>query len=342
MPQLSLKSILGEAIIVTGQAEVLATAGQELGGETVDGWLCQEVARQTGMDTEWVRQDLAWEVELAKKRLSGHEMETVDLHRARFTREEFVALLEQQGLYRDLSEGVAVVLQAAARHAEAPDENQPAEGSLEIGEALLIGGSTLLPGVPECIEEVLGLRPRHWRPFEAVARGAALFGAGRSIDPVFYHDYAVRLRKAGTNPPDFEYERLVPAGSPYPTPPGREVVRHYRVRPGLNRFSLPICEIGRFGWPELPWEKRSNEGEYWQPARDRERARIRCLNETAPDLPIHPPSRDDRTRLRVTYRVDEERHLRVDVFDLLTRQPLRQGVRVATLAEGGREDGEEA
>ena len=49
-------------------------------------------------------------------------------------------------------------------------------------EVLLIGGSTLLPGVPECVERAVGLRPRHWRPFEAVARGAALFSAGRPAE----------------------------------------------------------------------------------------------------------------------------------------------------------------
>jgi molecular chaperone DnaK (HSP70) len=293
------------------------------------------------MDADWVRQDLAWEVELAKKRLSWRHVEAVEIGRASLTREEFIALLENRGLYRNLTAGVAEVMQAATRKCEVQIANHKSQiANLQVDEALLIGGSTLLPGVPECVERVLGLRPRHWRPFEAVARGAALFGAGRPVDPVFYHDYAVRLQVAGTHPPEFEYERLIPAGLRYPTPPGQEVVRHYRVRPGLNRFSLPVCEIGRFGWPELPWARRPNGADYWRPASEAERARVRCLNETASDLPIRPPARDDQPRLRVTYRVDAERRLQVDVFDLMTRRVLLEEASVATLAEGGRGDGD--
>ncbi|MDH7571410.1 MAG: Hsp70 family protein, partial [Armatimonadota bacterium] len=318
---------LGEAA-GEGHAQVLATAGSDIGGETVDAWLREEVARRTGMDADWVKQDLGWEVEWAKKQLSRHDAPEVRIGRAVLNREEFIQLLEAHGLYQCLADGVAEVVSAAKRRSGNP--------AFRLDEALLVGGSTLLPGVPECVERALGLRPRHWRPFEAVARGAAVYGAGRALDPVFYHDYAVRLQVAGTHPPVFEFERLIPAGSRYPTPHGQEVTRYYRVRPGLDRFSLPICEIGRFGWPELPWERRSNGAEYWRPQNEHERQRVRCLNEGARDLPIRPPSQDERPRLRVTYRVDDDRRLRVDVFDLLAQRPLLENVSVATLAEGGR------
>lgn len=327
---------LGEPNATPDQAQVLSTAGQEIGGETVDAWLCEEVARRTGMDPDWVRQDLAWEVEWGKKQLSRRDASSVSIGRAQITREEFIALLHERGLYRQIEGGIAEVLRTAERRADELGV------SPRIDEILLVGGSTLLPEVPECVERASGLRPRHWRPFEAVARGCALFGTGRAVDPVFYHDYAVRLQVAGTHPPEFEYERLIPAGSRYPTPRGEEVVRYYSVRPGLDRFALPICELGRFGWPELPWERRANSAEYWRPASDVERSRVRCLNEAAPDLPIRPPSQDEKARLRVTYRVDNERRLRVDVFDLVTRRMLLNDVIVATLAEGGRGSAEGA
>ncbi|MBI3946085.1 MAG: Hsp70 family protein [Armatimonadetes bacterium] len=312
------------------RALVLATAGQEMGGETVDAWLREEVARRTGMDPEWVHRDLAWEVEWGKKQLSRRDADSVPIGRTSLTRAEFIAILQERGLYRQIADGIAEVVRAAARRAGEVGI------SARIAEVLLVGGSTLLPEVPECVERAAGLRPRHWRPFEAVARGCALFGTGRPVDPVFYHDYAVRLQVGGTHPPEFEYERLIPAGSRYPTPRGQEVARYYRVRPGLDRFALPICEIGRFGWPELPWEGRANSAEYWHPGSDVERNRVRCLNEAAPDLPIRPPSQDERARLRVTYHVDDERRLRVDAFDLLARKALLEDVIVATLAEGGR------
>ena len=35
----------------------------------------------------------------------------------------------------------------------------------------------------------------------------------------------------------------------YPTPLGEEVIRHYKAGyDDQDAISLPICEIGRFGW----------------------------------------------------------------------------------------------
>ena len=43
----------------------------------------------------------------------------------------------------------------------------------------------------------------------------------------------------------------------------------------------------------------------------------------------------------MTYRVDDQRRLRVEVFDLFTHRPLLENVVVATLAEGGAAGGDE-
>ncbi|MBI2302142.1 MAG: Hsp70 family protein [Armatimonadetes bacterium] len=310
---------------VKGRTSVLATAGAEIGGETVNDWLCEEVAARSGMDAEWVRAEMLWDVETAKKKLSRRDSPGATIGTVQLTRDELIGLLEQRGVYERLRGGLAQVVEDA----------RPKEPDLQVAEVLLIGGSTLLPRIAEEVEAVAGLRPRHWRPFEAVARGAALFGAGRAVDPVFYHDYAVRLQVQQTHPPEFEYERLIAAGSPYPTPRGAEVVHHYQVRPGMDRFSLPICELGRFGWQALAWSRRENGSDYWHPTDAVQRGRVRCLNEGAPDLPLRPPSRDSATRLRVRYRVDRDRQLRVEVTDLMTKAVLLRDEVVATLAEGG-------
>ncbi|MBI3946295.1 MAG: Hsp70 family protein [Armatimonadetes bacterium] len=322
---------LGGAAPFAGRARVLATSGQALGGETVDEWICEEVAaRLPGMDAAWVREVAGWEVEWAKKQLSLNDAIPVPIRfqgrdLACLTRADLIGLLQRRGLYKELSGGVAEVLRAAARRLGGAD------GAVPVDHVLLVGGSTLLPGVKECVEEAAGMPSRFWHPFEAVARGAALFATGRKVDPVFYHDYAVRLRISFSGPAEYEYQRLIPARSRYPTPPGDQVVRHYSVLPGKERFALPVCEIGRFGWSELAWERRGDGAEYWQPASPEQRARVRCLNETEPDIPIRPPSREDKARLRVTYKVDEERHLRVEVYDLLRREMI---VRDAPVADG--------
>jgi len=91
------------------------------------------------------------------------------------------------------------------------------------------------------------------------------------VEPILYHDYASRVFKPDLRPPQrqsmsewavYEYERIIPAGSRYPTPPGAEVVRHYAPSySGQEAISLPICELGRFGWEPLRWERRGRSGQ---------------------------------------------------------------------------------
>ena len=316
---------LGGAQARAGRAEVLATAGKELGGETVDRWLCELVARKrAGVDADLVHAEAGWEVEAAKKRLSLHEAGPAPIRMrgvvlAEVAREELLDTLSDRGLYDDLAGGIEEVLRAAARREGEGD------APLRPDELLLVGGSTQLPGVTECVASASGCRPREWQPFEAVAMGAALFAAGRSVDPVLYHDYALRVRAEFTEPAVYEYERIVPSGSRYPT--DKDVVRHYSVLPGKRSFSLSVCEIGRFGWPALPWQRR-RDAEYWQPRSEEQRQRALCLNEAAPEIPIRPPSEQDAPRLRVAFRVDADRCLRADVDDLLTKKRILDNVRL--------------
>lgn len=314
-----------------GRSEVLATVARDLGGDIVDEWLMEEWCQRSGAALEMVRHDLKWRAEALKQRLSRPSAPPDELEGVPFTREEFIALLEQRGLYCKLSRGVQQVLDEAA-HPPSHITHRVSRDFEELDEVLLIGGSTLLPQVPECLEEALGLRVRRWRPFEAVARGAALFGAGREVEPILYHDYALRVfrpdltaqeRRTLPEWQQYEYERLIPAGTRYPTPPGAEVVRYYEpAYEGQEAISLPICELGRFGWEPLRWKRRRGQQYYWQPAGEEERERVVCLNEADQDIPLQPPGRKGKTRLRVTYWVDEDRWLRMTVHDLQRKADL--------------------
>jgi molecular chaperone DnaK (HSP70) len=180
-----------------------------LGGDAVDEWLMEEWCRRSGNVLEQVRHDLKWRAEALKQRLSRPAAPPDALEGVPFTRPEFIALLEQRGLYRELTQGVEQVLREADSQFAIRNSQS---ANFQVDDVLLIGGSTLLPGVPERVALSAGVRPRHWRPFEAVARGAALFGAGREVEPILYHDYALRVFEPGLTPQQRQTGRALPGG----------------------------------------------------------------------------------------------------------------------------------
>jgi hypothetical protein len=96
-----------------GRSEVLATLARELGGDAVDEWLMEEWCRRSGNVLEQVRHDLKWRAEALKQRLSRPAAPPDALEGVPFTRPEFIALLEERGLYRELTQGVEQVLREA-------------------------------------------------------------------------------------------------------------------------------------------------------------------------------------------------------------------------------------
>jgi molecular chaperone DnaK (HSP70) len=302
--------------VTAGRSQVLAVGGRSLGGNTVDEWLMEEYCRRSGAPLDLVRHDLAWRAQVLKHRLSRPGAPTEEWGGSSFSREELRALLTGRGLYDQLAAGIHQVLS---------DAEMRAGGPVRVDDAILTGGSTMLVGVAGCVEMVLARRVRRWRPFDAVARGAALFAAGCAVERVIYHDYSLRVRVPDSTPPTYEFERLIPSGEPYPTLPGREVVRYYAAAfPGQEEVSLPVCEMGRFRWEPIPWEARANGQGYWRPRAEPEWDRVVCLNEADPEIPLRPAGLPGAARLRVTFRVDERRWLRVTVHDLQRRLDLRQ------------------
>ena len=67
-------------------------------------------------------------------------------------------------------------------------------GPEAIDEALLVGGSSLLPEVDARLRHALPkARVGEWNPFAAVALGACEFARGGQVADRIYHDYALRL-----------------------------------------------------------------------------------------------------------------------------------------------------
>jgi len=166
-----------------GVIEVLATNGDtHLGGDDFDNkliqWMTEEFKKQEGIDLsgdKMAMQRLKEAAEKAKKELSsatttninlpfitataeGPKHFDMDLTRAKFDE-----------LTHDLVERTAIPVQNALKDAGLT--------SSEIGQVLLVGGSTRIPAVQEKVKQLTGHEPsKSLNPDECVALGASIQG----------------------------------------------------------------------------------------------------------------------------------------------------------------------
>ncbi len=330
---------LGIDQVRAGRAEVLAKAGRDLGGNTVDGWLLDELCRRIEYtpDEQDADESSLWrrmmraeacrvkEAVYFQERATFALLPTADLRRfearvrgqktsLELRRDELVQLLTERGLYQTLKDCLAEVLFHGAKKGVAESD---------IEEVLMVGGSTLLPEVYALFERRFGrARVRAWQPFEAVAYGATVFAAGRTEPADFIvHDYALLTYDLRTKEP--QYSVIVPRGTRFPTPPQfwkRQLVPTCPRGEPEKVFKLVVCELGladeerRFGWDGdgRLHKLGGKEGAEKAPL-------VVKLNESNPALgtlePPHSPS-DTTPRLEVSFAVNAERWLCATVLDL--------------------------
>ncbi len=338
---------LGAAGLQQGHAEVLAKQGRPFGGNSVDGWLLEELCQRMGYALEdlpdeeqvrlWRRLMLseacrvkealffrpADEFLLTPPGLARRVTRTTSgAQSLQVTREDLVETLRSGGLYAGLSASIDAVL------ADAPGGPVAAD---DVHDVLMVGGSTLLPGVFAQVEERFGRhRVRAWHPFEAVALGAASFAADRYAQLDFIvHDYAFLTHDARTHQP--VHTVVVPRGTRFPTPPDlwrAQLVPTCSLGAPESLFKLQVCEIG--GAAEsgrrFVWDATGNLYKVGGDAATNGRVVV-PLNDANPTLgsldPPHSP-RDHRPRLDLSFGVDENRWLVATVVDLLTRRTLME------------------
>ncbi len=330
-----------------GRCQVIAKAGLSIGGNTVDGWLVNEICQRTGYSLSKSAEDtnIRWwynmmleeacrvkeslflkdnetfylsppdELKNFEDRLSQEKMELpMDI-----CRDELIQLLKEKNLYQELNNIIEDVLRQA-RNKNIPDN--------AISDVLLVGGSILLPNVYSFIENKFGRdRVRGWQPFHAVAYGACIHAAGRLITSDFItHDYAFVTYDKNTH--EQEYNVIIPKGTPFPTPDDywkRHLTPTCPLGEPEDFFKLIICEIGQrhsaeqeFIWDSLGHMHTFNKGED-------EKQLIVPLNDKNPTLgtlnPPHPPG-DKKARLELSFMVNEERWLCATVQDLKTTKTL--------------------
>lgn len=325
-----------------GQARVLAKQSRPLGGNAVDGWVLEAACAQAGyppLDAEGDEETRFWRrlmlAEACRVKEAVHFDETAVFRvtppgfnrRASqggrpgsslftFTRGQLADVLEKNGFYRGLEACLAGILEDGKAKAE------------DVDDVLLVGGSTLLPGVYARLEQRFERRRlRAWQPFEAVAYGGACFAAERigALDFIV-HDYAFVTHDARTKEP--QYTIVVPRGTRFPTARGfwrRQLVPTCALGEPESIFRLVICEVARGDGDErrFVWDAA---GDLHKIGAASGRAQVVVpLNASSPTLgyldPPHDP-KDHRPRLEISFGVNEERWLIATVHDLLTRKEL--------------------
>jgi molecular chaperone DnaK (HSP70) len=339
-----------------GEARVLAKAGRKLGGDTVDAWLAEACARRlgyrlfeggetTGMDVD----QRAWERLLVAEARRVKEAvylspeasfdltppETLRRNDARahgeapafrLTRADLLSTLETRGYLA----GLTACVDEVRAQAEAGGLGESA-----VDDVLMVGGSTLLPGVYPLFEARFGRdRVRAWQPFEAVALGGCVYSAGRVAPADFIvNDYALRTHDRRTQAA--EHTVIIPRGTRFPTPPDfwtRALVPTCALGEPETLFKLVVCEVGageverRFTWDadgRLHAVGGGADGSTG--AASAPPPVVIELNAANPTLgklePPHAPS-DTRPRLQVSFGVNADRWLCATVLDLRTQRPL--------------------
>lgn len=306
-------------------SSVLAGRGLiDFGGKVVDEWVFEELVKRlpSGRNFELLARSLAEEAKIYLSQDNVKAPFTIPISEgvcAELTRQEFETLLIEKGLYDRIDQVLEQTLDDLWLRHQIPSSG--------IEAVLPVGGSTLLPQVRQRLMERFGVHTVWWdSPFDAVVKGAAVFGAGALVDQIVHHDYAMRLYNEKANVS--EYELLAPRGTRYPTT-GSLASRYYTLGAGQTEFRLPIYEVGYSGRRSVPWLRR-NEGLYWTPESEREDTGIICLN-AGEIVRVSPPGDGKRPRLRIEFAIDEQRHLIVTITDLLAHRTIKKEERVVQL-----------
>lgn len=334
---------LARAETAMGNARVVAKAARRIGGRTVDEWILEDIAERLGYALD---ADDGWQSRLWRRLMLEEACRVKEavffagsaffrltppgnLRRAEtrpgdtfaeLTETDLVDLLRRRRLYATLRECLdGVAAGAAAQGLELA----------EVEDVLMVGGSTLLPGIYPFFEERFGRdRVRAWQPFEAVAFGAVAFAAEKfSPSDFLAHDYSFVTYDPETNEP--QHNVIVPRGTRFPTASDfwkHQVVPTCALGEPETMFKLLVCEVGRAhdGERRFTWDASGRLHKLGGRANG-DGSVVIPLNETSPTLGyLDPPHRpgDRRPRLEIAFGVDADRWLVASVHDLLADRQL--------------------
>ncbi|MEG3850572.1 Hsp70 family protein [Microcoleus sp. herbarium19] len=306
-------------------ARVLAKAGQNLGGSDIDNWLVDYFVKTKGLVKSAIATRLAERLKIQLSLLDRatevyFDDENFETYELELERAEFESILAEHQFFENLDECMNRVLQQARRQ------------GLEIGDidaVLLVGGTVQIPAVGRWVEQYFDREKiKCDRPFEAIAQGALQLSQGVEIKDFLYHSYGIRYWNRREN--CHSWHSLIKSGQSYPMTEPVELVLGASVE-NQPSIELIIGELGaETGGTEIYFDgdrliaKQLAGQTPAQPLNDKDGARSIAQ--------LTPPGYPGSDRIKILFRVDEQRFLRITVEDLLANATLLEDKPVVQLS----------
>lgn len=306
-------------------ARVLAKAGQNLGGTDIDHWLVDYFAATEGLTKSSLTTRLAEKLKIQlSTRQEASEVyfndETLESYQLNLDRSGLEKILQEQQFFAQLDELMTQVLQQARRNGIE---------KIDINAVLLVGGTVQMPAVQNWIKQYFDEdKIRCDRPFDAIATGALAIAQGIQVQDFLYHSYGIRYWNRKQN--CHSWHPIIQAGQPYPMAQPIELFLGASVE-NQPSIELIIGEMGvnnvgvevYFDGDRLITRNTKDQTMTVKPLNDKAGARTIARLE-----PLGNPGSD---RVKISFRVDQERYLRLSVEDLLTQTMLLNNQIVAEL-----------
>ena len=307
-------------------AKVMGKAGANLGGCDLDNWILDYFHQQQGVVKSSLTTRLAerLKIQLSSKQKAQEvffddvNLDTYDL---KLERQTFEQILTDNNFFTQLDSLMESVLQQGQRNGI---------NKQEIDAVLLVGGSGQIPAVQSWLAQYFPEEKiKSDRPFDAIAMGALKLEQGMEIKDFLYHSYGIRYwnrREKRHN-----WHTIIPPGQPYPMSQPRELILGASIE-NQPSIELIIGELGEentrtevyFDGDRLITRNVGDESSKVQPLNDSEGGK------TIANLdPLGTPGSD---RIKVLFRVDSDRVLKITVEDLLTNETLLENAIVAELS----------
>ncbi len=310
----------------TKLAKVMAKVGANLGGCDLDKWILDYFHTKQGIPksslttrlAERIKIRLSQEKEAKEVFFNDLTLETYDLT---LNREIFEQILKDNQFFEKLDSLMETVLQQARSNGININD---------IDRVLLVGGSGQIPAVNEWLQQYfLPEKIRGDRPFDAIAMGALKLEQDLQIKDFLYHSYGVRYWNRRQKRHD--WHTIIPSGQPYPMTQPRELILGASVE---NQPSIELI-IGELGQENTSTEVYFDGECLITRSIERGSRKVQPLNDSEGGKTIaqlNPLGKPGCDRIKVLFRVDEDRYLKITVEDLLTDAILLNNVMVAKLS----------
>jgi len=311
------------------RSEDLRVAGEacdDTGCRAFDGWIARHMlavsrTRCTGLKAQRIYDGITGRISEVHQQLAAAEEAVLDIADpfsgttipARISRDDIGRILADRGFPSVLERTISRALAAARAHG---CEETPVA-------VMMIGRGSAIPAVQELVKkQFAGVPVLCDHPFDAIARGAALYMPRAQRPERIRNDYALRYWDPSAR--EHRYRFLVRSGTRYPSAGQVARITISAAYDGQTRLGIPLYEISTspdIRAPALELVSDPAGGiRLAGPAEDAgDGSRPVLVNGRSPTLLVaDPPAVKGEPRLELTFMLDAEKQLMVTARDLLT------------------------